>query len=183
MSLIAGNLAVIQRLLDESNLAWAVCAGAASHLYGERRPINDIDILVEFSTLSAVVKLLQQAQKAVQFDGQRILWRGIRIIDDLTVRKEGRVYAFQLDLAMRSRFRRMPLLGARVAVMAPEDVVLHKLLLARGAEQGKHDLSDVVSIIRRQELDRAYIAERLTLMNARALLGDRLADLGVALDA
>lgn len=47
MSLIAGNLGVVQRTLDAYQLAWAVCAGAAAHLYGNRRPIQDIDILIE----------------------------------------------------------------------------------------------------------------------------------------
>ena len=30
MSLIAGNLAVVQRLLDGSQMQWAVCAGVAA---------------------------------------------------------------------------------------------------------------------------------------------------------
>ena len=89
MSLIAGNLGVVQRLLDANQMKWAVCAGVAAHLYGDRRPIQDVDVLVMPGKLPDVVKLLQQQQKAVQFDGQRILWRGIKVFDDLTVRRGG----------------------------------------------------------------------------------------------
>ena len=183
MSLIAGNLGVVQRLLDGSGLGWGVCAGAAAHLYGNRRPIQDVDLLVSRGSLSTVVGLLQSAQKAVQFDGQRILWRGIKVFDDLTVRRGGASFPLLLDQPMAGRMRRMPLLGAPVQVLPPEDVLLHKLLLARGAEQGKHDVVDAEGIARRQTLDLAYLRERLALLNAVDVLTPRLGELGVNLES
>src|SRR5688572_26049446 len=164
MSLIAGNLGVVQRLLDGQQMIWGICAGVAAHLYGDRRPIQDVDVLVMPGKLPDVVKLLQQQQKAVQFDGQRILWRGIKVFDDLSVRRVGAVYPFVLDEAMIARLRRMSLLGAPVMVLAPEDVLLHKLLLSRGAEQGKHDLADSAGIVRRQQLDHDYLRQRMQTM-------------------
>src|SRR5689334_25373233 len=103
MSLIAGNLGVVQRLLDTNQMKWGVCAGVAAHLYGDRRPIQDVDILVTTGKLPEVVKLLQQQQKAVQFDGQRILWRGIKLFDDLSVRRNGSVHPILLDEPMIAR--------------------------------------------------------------------------------
>jgi hypothetical protein len=181
MSLIAGNLGVVQRLLDSENLTWGVCAGAAAHLYGNRRPIQDVDILVAFGQLNVIVQLLQKAQKAVQFDGQRILWRGIKLFDDLSVRRPGTIHTFKFDSLMQERLRRMPLLGSRVAVLAPEDIVAHKVLLGRGAEQQKHDHVDAAGIIRRQQLDLDYLQQRLKLMNAAAI-APQLAEMGVALE-
>jgi hypothetical protein len=179
MSLIAGNLGVVQRLLDGNSMVWGVCAGAAAHLYGNRRPIQDVDLLVSRGQLPAVVGLLQGAQKAVQFDGQRILWRGIKIFDDLTVRRGGQAHPLLLDQPMGARLRRLSLLGAPVQVLAPEDVLLHKLLMARGAEQGKHDIADAESIVRRQSLDSAYLEQRLGLLGAAAMLRPKLSELGV----
>src|SRR3954447_18912833 len=175
MSLIAGNLGVVQRLLDANQMKWAVCAGVAAHLYGDRRPIQDVDMVVMSGKLPDVVKLLQQQQKAVQFDGLRILWRGIKVFDDLTVRRGGSVYPYVLDEAMIARLRRMSLLGAPVMVLAPEDVLLHKLLLGRGAEQGKHDMADAAGIVRRQQLDQDYLRERMQVMNTN---GSVVAPLG-----
>ncbi|MCU0491676.1 MAG: nucleotidyltransferase family protein [Chloroflexaceae bacterium] len=180
MSLIAGNLRVVQQLLDQSGMAWAVCAGAAAHLYGNRRPIQDVDLLVAQGQLNTIVKLLQSAQKAVQFDGQRIIWRGIKVFDDLTLRQNGMVHPYTLDAAMTERRRRLPLLGNQVQTLAPEDVVIHKLLMGRGAEQGKHDLEDVAGIVRRQQLDGAYIAERVKLANA-GRISVQLREFGVEL--
>lgn len=181
MSLIAGNLGVVQRLLDASGMSWAICAGSAAHLYGDRRPIQDVDIIVAPGKLPEVVKLLQQQQKAVQFDGQRILWRGIKLFDDLSVRKGALVHTFTLDAPMVARLRRMPLLGSQVAVLAPEDVLIHKVVLGRGAEQGKHDLADAAGIVRRQKLDLDYLRARMQTMNTNGTATAALANLGVAL--
>src|SRR5919198_127676 len=106
MSLIAGNLGVVQRLLDSREMKWGVCAGVAAHLYGDRRPIQDVDILVSTGKLADVVKLLQQQQKAVQFDGQRILWRGIKLFDDLSVKRGSITHPYVLDETMAARLRR-----------------------------------------------------------------------------
>jgi hypothetical protein len=64
-------------------------------------------------------------------------------------------------------------------VMAPEDVVAHKLLLSRGVTEGKHDLADVEAILRRQSLSIEYVQERARLLGAEALIAERLAALGV----
>jgi hypothetical protein len=181
MSLIAGNLGFVQRLLDEHRLTWGVFGGAAAHLYGDRRPIQDVDILVAPGQLNTVVAHLQRAQKAVQFDGQRIIWRGIKLFDDLTLRKNGSIYPFQLDAPMRAHLRQMPLLGARVSLLAPEDVLTHKVLLGRGPEQGKHDLSDAEAIARRQALDSRYLRERLTLCRAGESVYTQLQSYGIEL--
>jgi hypothetical protein len=179
MSLIAGNLAVVQRLLDAQQVAWGVFAGAAAHLYGTRRPIQDVDLVVLPGQLTTVVQLLQSSGKAVQFDGQRIIWRGIKIFDDMTVRRDGAVFPLALDSPMQAHLRKLPLLGAPVSVVSPEDVVAHKLLLDRGSSLGKHDRVDVEGIVRRQSLDTAYLGERIRLMRAEGQLVGRLRELGV----
>lgn len=179
MSLIAGNLGVVQRLLDSKQMAWGVFAGAAAHLYGNRRPIQDVDLVVLPGQLPTVVQLLQSSGKAVQFDGQRIIWRGIKIFDDMTVRLDGAAFPLALDMPMRAQLRKLPLLGAPVAVVAPEDVVAHKLLLDRNTEYGKYDRADVEGVLRRQTLNLDYLRERVGLMRADKLLITRLREMGV----
>jgi len=181
MSLIAGNLGVVQRLLDSQQVIWGVCAGAAAHLYGDRRPLQDVDLLVAPGQLPTVVKLLQQQQKSVQFDGQRILWRGIKVFDDLSIKRGGATYPYTLDELMTARLRRMPLLGATVLVLSPEDVLLHKIVMSRGAEQGKYDLADAAGIIRRQKLDLDYMRQRSQAMNANGSISSALTELGIEL--
>lgn len=179
MSLIAGNLSFVQRLLDSQRMTWAVCAGAAAHLYGNRRPIEDVDILVAAGQLRRVVALLQQQQKTVQFDGQRILWRGMKFFDELHIRRAGRAHPFAFDPPMVERLRRLPLLGSVVPVLAPEDVLLHKLALGRGADQGKHDIDDAAGIARRQQLDPDYLRLRMAAMRLNDAIASALAELTI----
>lgn len=181
MSLIAGNLAVVQKLLDAAAFNWGVHGGAAAHFYGNRRPIKDIDILVPTGTLSQVSSLLQKGQKAVQFDGGRILWRGIVIVDDLTIRQNGAAYPFNIDEAMIARLQRKPLLGSRVLFVPPEDVLIYKLFLSRGVEVNKFDIPDAEGIIKRQTLDLEYLRQRLTTTNTADVVLPRLAEHGVVL--
>jgi len=181
MSLIAGNLAIVQHLLDGDQIPWVVIGGAAAHLYGDRRPLNDIDILIERRALPRIVTMLQQSHKAVQSDGTRVIWRGIKVFADLTVRLDGVSHPFWLDEPMQQRRRRMPLLGTQVFLAAPEDIVAHKLLLRRGPEQGKHDVNDAAGIIRRHQLDVDYLMMRLQAMNALNIVQPRLSELGVVL--
>lgn len=174
MSLIAGNVGFIQRLFDEQQVAWAVCAGAAAHLYGNRRPIQDVDILVGPGQLKTIIDLLQTRQKTVQCDGQRIIWRSIKFFDDLSIRQGSYLHPFELDEAMIAKFRRLPLLGANVSVLAPEDVLIHKLLLRRGESQGKHDVVDAAGIVRRQQLDYDYLHHRIKTMQAEERANEAL---------
>jgi hypothetical protein len=86
-----------------------------------------------------------------------------------------------LDEPMIARLRRMSLLGAPVTVLSPEDVLIHKVLMSRGADQGKHDLLDAAGIVRRQQLDLDYLRQRMQAMNTNGTTAAALAQLGVQL--
>lgn len=170
MSLIAGNLGIVQRLFDENAIVWGICGGAASHLYGNRRPIKNIDILVSPDALKAVMGLMQKAKRVGQFDGRRIMWSGINIFDNLTFRDAEGEHPFALDQPMIEHLRRMQLLGSRVTVLAPEDVLVHRMLFHRGAEHRMNDYEDAAAIVQRQQLNIDYLKERLRSFKAGALL-------------
>lgn len=170
MSLLAGNLGIIRKLLEDHATVWGICGGAASHLYGNRRPIRNIDILIPPATIKPVMDLMHAAKRVGQFDGRRILWGGVSIFDNLSFRDEEGEHPFFLDQLMVKHLRPMHLLGSRVMVLAPEDIIAHKMLFRRGAEHRANDYEDVVAIARRHTLDLAYLKQRLQLFNAHALL-------------
>jgi len=184
MSLIAGNLGSVQRLLDEADLPWGVCAGAAAYVYGVRRPIENVDILLCPGALRRVRELLEQHKWAAQYDGRILLWRGIKVFDDLTVTAGRARYPFVLDGPMQERLRRQPLLGCRVLVLSPEDVVVHKALLVHADNAlGKHHRSDVETLVRvqREQLDTAYLLQRLDACKAGPQVRAFLAEAGLNL--
>lgn len=184
MSLIAGNLGAVQRLLDEGGLQWGVCAGAAAHLYGVRRPIENVDILLPVGCLRQVRDMLEKNRLTAQYDGRILLWRGIKIFDDLTVIIAGSRHAFLMDPPMQDHLRRMPLLGSRVLVLAPEDVLAHKALLVLGdTTPGKHHRADLEAISRMQgeRLDKVYLTQRLESCQALGEARPLLAAAGISL--
>ncbi len=184
MSLLAGNLGAVQHLLDEAGLPWGVCAGAAAHLYGIRRPIENVDILLPPGRLQRARDLLGQRGHAAQYDGHILLWRGIKLFDDLSVTISGRRYPFFMDALMESRLRRQMLLGSRVLVLAPEDVLVHKALLAQADRSpGKHHREDLLAIVRRQKeaLDLDYLLRRLEIFQARQPVQPLLEEAGLTL--
>ncbi len=174
MSLIAGNLGAVQRLLDGAGLDWGVCAGAAAYAYGSRRPIANVDILLASGKLWEVRHLLEEAGRMAQCDGRILLWRGVKLFDDLTLTFDGRRYPFFLDAPMIQHLRRLPLLGARVQVLSPEDVLVHKALLRACSEQEREEhRRDFEALLRFQgkKLDWAYIGERVRLCQAEEKVG------------
>lgn len=181
MSLIAGNLGIMQRLLDEHSVVWGIHGGAAAHVYGNRRPIKNIDILVASGMLRSVVEYMQQAKRVVQFDGRRVMWSGINLTDDLSVRRLGITHAFKMDDLMMGHVRRVPLLGSRVAMLAPEDVLVHKVLLERDGEAGVKDHGDASSVAQRQTMDIDYLKQRLQACGAPDRVRIKIEELGVSL--
>ncbi len=183
MSLIAGNLGIMQRLLDEHSVIWGIYGGAAAHIYGNRRPIKNIDILVASGMLKSVVAYMQQAKRVVQFDGRRVMWSGINLTDDLSVRRLGITHPFKIDDPMMNHVRRVPLLGSRVAMLAPEDVLVHKMLLERDGEAGIKDHGDASSVAQRQTMDVAYLKQRLQACGASDRIRTKIEELGITLTA
>ncbi len=179
MSLIAGNLGIIQRLLDAHDIVWGIYGGSSAHLYGNRRPIRNIDIVVTTGSLKVLSQAMKDAKRIGQFDGRRIMWSGINLCEDLSVRRGGISYPFKLDQPMIDHLRRMPLLGSRVSFLAPEDALIHKLLVSDQMAEGQKDYDDAASIAQRQTLDQDYVAERIKLCNAATILTPHLEKFGV----
>ena len=186
MSLIAGNLGAVQRLLDDAGLRWGICAGSAAHLYGVRRPIQNVDILLPQGCLRQVRGVLEKNKLTAQYDGRILLWRGIKLFDDLTVTIAGTRYPFLMDAPMQEHLRRLSLLGVRALILSPEDVLVHKGLLIMGDNTpGKHHRDDFAAIVRMQgpHLDKDYLSSRLDLCQARLQLLHLFTEASIPLSA
>jgi hypothetical protein len=185
MSLIAGNLGAVQRLLDGAGMSWGVCAGAAAYAYGVRRPIANVDILLPPGHLREVRTLLEKNQRTAQYDGKILLWRGIKLFDNLPVSIDNTKYPFVMDEAMQTHLRRLFLLGSKVFVLAPEDVLAQKamLTLQNSDSAEHHHRQDMEALIRFQgkKMDPEYLLQRLHLCQVETLARPLLKEVGVPL--
>ncbi len=162
---------------DGTNLC--IYAGMAAHIYGSTRTPTDLDLLIDKSDLEPL-------RKKLPFDGMVVTEKAISI-GRLDIRKcpmrigdreKGQLWQF--DNAARKKQIVVNLGGVLMNVMAPEDVVLAKSCLQRGADVGKFDLYDVQNIITNfgAGLDKDYIAQKARQANVLEMSSACLARFG-----
>ncbi len=157
-------LRLLVSLLDEAEIRYMVVGSFASSFYGEPRMTRDIDLVVDPSveSIALVVEGLGSLEEGRFYvgDAQTAVTNRdmFNVIDnttgwkvDLIVRK-GRAFS-QIELDRRVAAQ---LGGVDVFVSSAEDTVLTKL--EWGNKSGSdRQFSDVVAIIRAQDLDRDYM--------------------------
>lgn len=174
--------------LDASGIFWSVFSGAAATCYGVQRPITDIDISLHSKDTARILALFPDGQPrptkhpgeyALDFGPVEIWW------GTLFLRGGERLYPVPFDESMRRRVTRQTILGIDVPVSAPEDIIILKAILQRGAEQGKHDLEDIQAIARTlgNRLDLDYLKERASACGALARVGPYLKRLGIPIES
>ena len=148
------RLKQIAAKLDGAGMPWALFAGAAASVYGAKRAVTDLDILVPHGAAQRLVELFPEAELAYPEPGlthltlpQVDLLAGLGAVD--------------LDAPMAARSTRHEIRGVQVPVIPREDNILLKAMWGRGAEQGKHDWEDVEAMMATaQSLDWEYLRWR-----------------------
>ncbi len=141
-AILCSELSAVKEALDKAGVSWVVFAGAAAHCYGSKREITDIDILVKREDLGKAKSLFKNVDKE-HFD---------------VVAGSDQI---RLDDEMVKRTRHRPLFGVTVPVIPAEDNIILKAILQRGEDQGKHDIDDVKSMIRNENIDLEYLNWRI----------------------
>jgi hypothetical protein len=148
------DLREIARRLDGGRIAWAVFAGAAASVYGARRALTDVDILVPASEAKRLSELFPEAAVEDHASGhQGFRLPGFDVLAGLPL--------MDLDPEMAARLRPGEIAGVEVPVIPPEDNILLKAMWGRGAAEGKHDWEDVEAMLGHlPSLDWAYLRWR-----------------------
>ncbi len=148
------SLEEVARRFDDAGLTWAVFAGAAAIVYGAKRPLTDVDILVPAAERGRVMDLFPAAELILYDKGSLVLsLPGFDIVAGLTL--------MDLDAPMAARLTRHEIAGVSVPIVPPEDNILLKAMWGRGPEAGKHDWEDVQAMIASlPELDWEYLRWR-----------------------
>ena len=156
-------LVALARLARRERIRWYVFGAEAVNLYGFPRRTADLDVTIDLAECDPMdfVAALRKAGFLPRFPDEEFI-RATRVIPvvhratglpvDLVLAGPGLEQLF-LDRAHRQRIA-----GADVPVIAPEHLVITKLLAAR-----PKDLEDVRELLalRRDTLDDAHIAELL----------------------
>jgi hypothetical protein len=152
------------RLLDEAGIPAMVAGSLASSFHGQPRTTNDVDVVIA-PTPERLEKFLAAvgAEFYVSPDAARraLAARGMfNVIESSTGWKADFILRKDRPFSAEEFGRRRPaeILGVRVSVAAPEDVILSKLEWA-GRSESERQIRDAASVIAVQgaALDRAYL--------------------------
>jgi predicted nucleotidyltransferase len=154
-------------------ITWAVFAGAAAHAYGSKRKITDIDILVKKNHMRKV-----EAALGVSICNTRTSIDAIDVIFEIEFKVKEKFMRFFMDEEMQKRLRYRQLYGLEVPIVPLEDNIILKAALARGLDQGKFDLQDIIAM-KKNSIDYEYLNARIKFYNVEEIVVPILSDLNV----
>lgn len=140
--------------------------GLASSFYGRARSTHDIDLLVKPEHADDFLQRLSTRSFETQRTYPDWLYKALKkgVLVDVIFRSAGNIY---LDDEMIARAQRGEIHGTEFPLISPEDLVVIKALAHK--ENSPRHLHDVCSVLSRQKIEWAYLAERARLGAKRAL--------------
>jgi hypothetical protein len=175
--LVLRALREIWTALEELGIAAALMGGLAVSAWKHVRATRDVDLLVsiEDSQLDALLQALAQREIQARRSPPVLSLGPFRLLQ-LVWEPPGAYLGVQVDLLLasstyqqRALQRRVPTTvdGFRLAVLACEDLILHKLLAARMI-----DRADVVALVVENDavLDWAYLEAQAAALGVKAEL-------------
>jgi len=165
------------RALGDAGLVYAIGGSVASSYYGDPRSTQDIDLSLqlEYASVGEFVARVEhlgwyispeEAGRAAQQGGSFSVNDGFWKADLFVVRED----PFDVQALARRHQGTLTAEGDLAWLLAPEDVILHKLRWCGAALREKH-LHDILAILRVQgpSLDFAHISRWATELNAGGL--------------
>lgn len=158
----------VARLLERAEIAHGLYGGLAVAAYGVPRETKDADVAVVSADASRLADLLTGDGLRALPTFDRVRFGGLLVSRTTLLAGEGDTGLNTVDLVEPAsgrygalavgRVLRAPLRGSEISLLAPEDVVIFKVLSTRD-----RDLEDAGAIIRRldAELDLAMIEAEL----------------------
>lgn len=170
------------RLLNKTNVAWCVCAGAAASFYGVKRKITDLDVLIHPKDEQEVARILKQhdSKLGVREETRAYNHKDLGSLKTRTIKTSfgetsvefifsatvNNRWDFAGDRELFAKTRVFQVGGFRIPVSSPEDVIVLKGILQRGKSLGKFDVMDTIQIMRGNKLDLDYLRRRASKCRA-----------------
>jgi hypothetical protein len=161
------------QILNRANIPFAIGGSGCLFILGNDRLPDDVDIYLpndRHDEADALFQCVSYRYESAQENVRNSNPEGnhsIQLTSDLVLTIQGKRYDLALtqdvlDYRLESEFD-----GEKVAFYPPEDVLLIKALLQRGAEVGKHDIEDVEKFLKIfSHIRSAYLHERIRFLRA-----------------
>ncbi len=154
--------------LNAHNIEWYIGGSGCLFLLGNKRLPDDVDIYLRDDQHDMADKIfgIESFQYTSPVENVRNSNPGgdhdIQLTSGLTIIVGGITYLLSINDAVRKQALNM----GELRLYPPEDVLLIKALLQRGADVGKKDLADIKTFQAIYELDGEYLRERIAELGA-----------------
>jgi hypothetical protein len=162
------------RTLNAADIPFAIGGSGCLFVLGNERLPDDVDIYLpndRHDEADRLFKCTSYQYRSEQEDVRNSNPEGnhaIQLTSALVLTAAGRRYDLSLTSEVLAHRLVAELAGERVFFYPPEDVLLIKALLQRGADVGKHDVEDIRNFLACcPQLRRDYLDERLERLGAR----------------
>lgn len=167
--------------LNELGVDHLLAGSYSSNYYGIPRSTKDADFVVVFSTgidkLGALLGSEFILDPQTSFESVTGTFRDIFFVPSIAFKIE--LFHLSKDAHDQARFARRKevfdeMIGRKVCIPAPEDVIIMKIRWAQGAKRGKDadDIRDVIAVQGDDALDWDYIHRWTAEHGTRALLDE-----------
>ncbi|MEM2874909.1 MAG: hypothetical protein QW567_02665 [Candidatus Hadarchaeales archaeon] len=167
--------------LKEAGVPYALTGGIAVDFYGFPRATHDIDVIATLTEENFPRLARSLEKRGFEVDRREIalaLEKGNRFVAQLGPHRVD-FWLAKTDGQKKEldRARIVRILGAKMRIVAPEDLVLHKLDAGRG-----RDYDDALGVLVRQKgkLQKKYLMERAVVLGLDRPLRDLLKEAGYA---
>ena len=150
-------LARVVSALRTAEVPYGILGGVAATSYGRPRCTKDIDVFCRPEDAHRILDVLEGEGFSVERTNPTWIFKAWidEVVVDVSFKTKGEVY---FDEEMRSRVRTREICGVEVPLIAPEDVVVTKVLATDETAPGHW--WDALCIIASNELDWSYLLER-----------------------
>lgn len=154
----------VLQVLNNNHIKYGLYAGAYVSIVTSNRTPTDVDVLIadeDFNRLDglfseSLVKNMPDARLFYPYKDE-----AIEMMSDQDIDIKKSHYQFRLTDLAWGNTSILNYTGGSVILCNPADTILLKAILQRGADENKHDLEDIEDLIKKIQVDKTYLTERL----------------------
>ena len=177
----------VGRVLLGSGLPCYIWSGLQSTVLGGRVS-QDVDVWMPDEAVMPAYEVLSRAAMdhpvvLEDFYDDRVMikvGKDLEIMSQMDIKTDDGVFAMRCTKSVRNLGAARRYASWMMPFAPPEDTILLKAILGRGAEVGKHDLSDVELIRDNCHLDQDYLMRRIAETGSAPRVSQLLIDMNVA---
>ncbi len=166
------------KTLNKAKIPFAIGGSGGLYLLGNKRTPDDVDIYLPndrhdeadklFGITSFVYRSLQENVRNSNPEGDH----SIQLTSNLIIKVGNKKYDLKLTPKMLSMRLQTKYKKQKIFLYPPEDILLIKALLQRGAAVGKQDLTDISHFLKVYPfLRKNYLQKRIQLLGAQKRAG------------